>query len=175
MFGTERISGITERSARGADNSLGVALDHGINLSDRNISLARKWLEHAAGELRSQDRVNQRFAQRMLDDAEKQREAFQELGRESLGFCMELAFAPFSHYRQGQRNVEDNVRDFPGVWSVNAGFPIQGYDELRVAEVSRRLTGLSDEQIRQVREYEKKNKNRHSLIERLDRRIGNAS
>jgi hypothetical protein len=45
------------------------------------------------------------------------------------------------------------------------------YDELSVAEISKRLDGLSTEQLRKVREYEKKNKNRESLIEQIDRKI----
>jgi hypothetical protein len=45
------------------------------------------------------------------------------------------------------------------------------YDELSVAEISRRLDGLSAEQLRKVREYEKQNKNRETLIEQIDRKI----
>ena len=45
------------------------------------------------------------------------------------------------------------------------------YDELSVAEISKRIEGLSAEQLRKVREYEKKNKNRETLIEQIDRKI----
>ena len=45
------------------------------------------------------------------------------------------------------------------------------YDELSVAEISRRLDGLSIEQLRKIREYEKRNKNRETLIEQIDRKI----
>jgi hypothetical protein len=45
------------------------------------------------------------------------------------------------------------------------------YDELSVAEISKRLDGLSVEQLRKVREYEKQNKNRETLIEQIDRKI----
>jgi hypothetical protein len=45
------------------------------------------------------------------------------------------------------------------------------YDELSVAEITKRLEGLSAEQLRKVREYEKKNKNRETLIEQIDRKI----
>jgi nucleotide-binding universal stress UspA family protein len=45
------------------------------------------------------------------------------------------------------------------------------YDELSVAEISKRLEGLSPEQLRKVREYEKNNKNRETLIEQIDRKI----
>jgi uncharacterized small protein (DUF1192 family) len=45
------------------------------------------------------------------------------------------------------------------------------YDGLSVAEVSKRIDGLSNEQLRKIREYEKKNKNRETLIEQIDRKI----
>jgi len=45
------------------------------------------------------------------------------------------------------------------------------YDELTVDEISRRLDGLTTEQLRKVREYEKNNKNRETLIEQIDRKI----
>ena len=45
------------------------------------------------------------------------------------------------------------------------------YDELSVDEISKRLEDLSTEQLRKVRKFEKKNKNRETLIDRIDRKI----
>jgi hypothetical protein len=45
------------------------------------------------------------------------------------------------------------------------------YDELTVDEISEKLDGLSTEQLKQVREYEKHNKDRETLIEQIDRKI----
>jgi hypothetical protein len=45
------------------------------------------------------------------------------------------------------------------------------YEELTVDEISGRLEGLSTEELRKVRQYEKKNKNRETLIEQIDRKI----
>ncbi len=42
---------------------------------------------------------------------------------------------------------------------------------MTVDEISRRLDGLSVKQLEQVREYEKQNKNRETLIEQIDRKI----
>jgi hypothetical protein len=58
-----------------------------------------------------------------------------------------------------------------GIASTNGGFPIAGYDDKNVAEISSRLDGLSEEQLRTVREYERRHKNRDSLIEQIDRKI----
>ncbi len=50
-------------------------------------------------------------------------------------------------------------------------FPIEGYDELNVGEISKQLDDLSEEELRKVRDYEKRNKARDTLLEQLDRKI----
>jgi hypothetical protein len=54
-------------------------------------------------------------------------------------------------------------------------FPIEGYDEMNVEEVSGRLDGLSVEELQLVRDYEELNKKRETLLERMDRKIRAAS
>jgi hypothetical protein len=55
--------------------------------------------------------------------------------------------------------------------AVFSALKTSDYDELTVEEISRRLEGLSTEELEQVREYEKHNKNRATLIERIERKI----
>jgi hypothetical protein len=57
----------------------------------------------------------------------------------------------------------------------DAQFPIEGYDELTVEEVSARLGALSTEELREVRDYEERNKNRETVLEQLDRKIRGSS
>ena len=45
------------------------------------------------------------------------------------------------------------------------------YDALTVEDISKRIDGLSAEQLGKVREFEKHNKNRETLIEQIDRKI----
>jgi hypothetical protein len=49
-----------------------------------------------------------------------------------------------------------------------ATFPIAGYDEMNVDEISERVDALTDEQVRRLRDYEKANQNRKTLIERFE-------
>jgi hypothetical protein len=44
-----------------------------------------------------------------------------------------------------------------------------------VEEVSARLGALSDEELREVRDYEERTKNRDTILEQLDRRIRGGS
>ena len=53
----------------------------------------------------------------------------------------------------------------------SARFPIEGYEELSVEEVSVRLEGLSPEELRVVRDYEERTKRRVTLLEQLDSKI----
>ena len=50
-------------------------------------------------------------------------------------------------------------------------FPIEGYDELNVEEISGRLDDLSGEELKRVRDYERRNKDRDTLLEQLERKI----
>jgi hypothetical protein len=49
--------------------------------------------------------------------------------------------------------------------------PIEGYDELTVNEVTRRLEGLKPEELQAVRAYEGEHKHRKTLVEELERRL----
>ena len=51
------------------------------------------------------------------------------------------------------------------------GFPITAYDQLSVRQIDRRLQELSRQQLRKVREYERRNKARKGLLRSLDRKL----
>ncbi len=54
-------------------------------------------------------------------------------------------------------------------------FPIDGYDEMNVGEVSERLNGLSIDELKRVRKYEKGNKDRGSLRKEMKQKIQTTS
>ena len=55
--------------------------------------------------------------------------------------------------------------------AVHGALKTTDYDALSVEEVSRRIEGLPTEQLRKVREFEKKNKDRETLVAQIDRKI----
>jgi hypothetical protein len=69
------------------------------------------------------------------------------------------------------RQTEKATREVELRTAVMGTLGTANYDELSVAEVSRRIEGLPTEQLEKVREYEKNNKNRETLIEQIDRKI----
>ncbi len=151
-----------------------------------NTEFARRATETWIEAVRKQTELNQRMVQRLYGEVEGQSGAWQGLAQDWLG-AYSAPFSnpfgsvnPFDYLRQGAdaatRNVErmtDTTRrtTAAGTASANGGFPIAGYDEMNVEEASARLEGLSEEQLKRVREYEKRNKNRETLIEQIDRKI----
>jgi hypothetical protein len=54
-------------------------------------------------------------------------------------------------------------------------FPIEGYDQMNVDEISRRLEGLSVEELQLVRDHEELHEGRKTLLEQMDRKIRTAA
>ncbi len=69
------------------------------------------------------------------------------------------------------RQTEKATREAELEVAVFSALKTADYDELTVAEISERLDGLSIEELKKVREYEKHNKDRETLIEQIDRKI----
>jgi hypothetical protein len=166
MATMEKANKAAERLARTTGDSYKAVIDHIVALQERNVRFAQGLVDDSIKELRSQAESNRAVVEELVERAEKQREAFRTLLEESVDAYMELAYAPLAYYRQGLRLVESEVI---------GGFPIPNYDELNVEEVKGMVDGLTAAQIREVREYEKRNKNRETLIEQFDRKLKAAS
>ena len=106
---------------------------------------AQQWMEQA-------HQQQQAFQQQ----AQQQQQAFRQMTQEVMGTFTQLFNIPLSYAQEGIRS---------------ARFPIEGYDELTVEEISGRLGDLSTEELRVVRDYEERNKNRETILEQLDRKI----
>jgi hypothetical protein len=163
----EKANRATERLAKTTGDSYKTVIDHVVALQERNTKFVQEAFGGTAEEIRRQAESNWAVTQELVERAEKQRDAIQTLFEESVDAYMDLVYAPFAYYRQGLRVIEAEVS--------GGGFPIPNYDELNVEEVSKVLDGLTAAEIREVREYEKRNKSRETLIEQLDRKLKAAS
>jgi hypothetical protein len=106
---------------------------------------AQQWMEQA-----------QQQQQSFQQQAQEQQQSFQQMTQEVVNTYSELFNIPISYAQEGLRDAQ---------------FPIEGYDELTVEEVSERLSGLSADDLREVRDYEERTKNRETILEQLDRKI----
>jgi coenzyme F420-reducing hydrogenase alpha subunit len=106
---------------------------------------AQQWMEQA-----------QQQQQTFQQQAQQQQQSFRQMTQEVMSTYSQLWNIPISYAKEGLRD---------------ARFPIESYDELTVEEVTSRLGALSLEELREVRDYEERNKKRDTLLEQIDRKI----
>ena len=153
--------------------------------AERQQQRAQEFSELVSSNLREQNEAGRANAQQLSEQAQRQREAYAE-----------FLDSAFSRYRAGTeqatqsaqagvRTLSETTAGLLGTATGAVGatvegaeqaaeavvFPIEGYDELNVEEISGRIGELSIEDLRVVREYEERTKNRETVLEQLDRRI----
>ena len=94
-------------------------------------------------------------------------EATEQVTRQGLRVAHEAAEQTGEVLRQ----TEKVTREAELKTVVSGALKTANYDELTADEISKRLNGLSTGELRKVREYENRNKNRETLIEQIDRKI----
>src|SRR5918998_4901430 len=125
---------------------------------------------YLSGQAEQQQRALQQTSQQWMEQshqqqqtfqqqAQQQQQAFQQMTQQVQGSYSRLLNIPLSYAQEGLKS---------------ARFPIEGYDELTVEEISGRVGDLSVEDLRVVRDYEERTKNRGTILEQLDRRIRRA-
>ena len=168
--------------------------------AERQQRRAQEFSELVSSNLREQTEAGRSSAQRLSEQASRQQEAGQALARESVEAYAEFLDDAFSRYRGGTEQAAQSAREgartvfettaglvgtATGAASATAGatagamrsagqtasFPIAGYDEMNVDEVSKRLNDLSVEELQLVRDYEERKKRRETLLEQMDRKI----
>jgi hypothetical protein len=72
--------------------------------------------------------------------------------------------------REGRQHVH-NTEEAKKARKDAEALPIGKYDDLSVKEIKKELDGLSEKQLEKVREYEKSNGKRKTLLEALDRQM----
>jgi hypothetical protein len=162
----EKVSKTVETMTRAAQESTRIVTDYVGQAQELNTRFTQLALEAWIDTSRRQAELSQTVARRLFGKTEEQTDAVQALfGEWTEGYAD--FFTPFGYYREGLRDVTR----MPTATMRNGRLPIAGYDEMNVEEISDRLGSLSDEELERVREYERRHKNRDSLIEQLDRKI----
>ena len=57
------------------------------------------------------------------------------------------------------------------VTGIGSNFPVSGYDDLTAAQVGERLGDLTPPELRKVRDYERRNANRKSVLQSIERKL----
>jgi len=106
----EKANRAAERLAETTRDSFGTILDHAVGLQERNVRFAQGLVDGSIKELRAQVESNRAMTQELVERAEKQREAFQTLLEESVDAYVDLAYVPFSSYKEGLEAARKVVR-----------------------------------------------------------------
>jgi hypothetical protein len=155
-----------------------------LQLQGRNAEFVQDWVGEAAEVLRKQTEQNVRTAEAIARSVSRQQEAFRALTQGWVRVYGDF-FSPFALVQQGMRateqglriaeeaaeQTEEVLREAELRAAVLAALQTTDYDGLTVAEIFERLDGLTVHQLKQVRELEKNNKNRETLVAQIDRKI----
>jgi hypothetical protein len=94
-------------------------------------------------------------------------EATQQVARQGLRVAEEAT----ERTEETLRQVEEATREAELRTSVLASLETDNYETLTVAEITEKLGDLSTDELKKLREFEKRNKDRESLVERIDSKI----
>ena len=189
MVDRGRARDVNEAAARFAETlaeSYRLVYAQAAESGERQQRRAQEFSELVARNLREQTEASRTGAERLSEQAHRQQQAGQEFARESVEAYAEFLDSAFSRYQAATeraagtaagvvgaatRAVADATAEGVERTAETAAFPIAGYDEMNVEEVSGRLGDLSVEELQLVRDYEERNKRRETLLEQMDRKI----
>ncbi len=94
-------------------------------------------------------------------------EATQQVARQGLRVAEEVT----EQTEEVLRKTEEAAREAELRASVLGALQTDNYDALSVAEITEKLDDLAADELKKLREFEKRNKDRESLVGRIDRKI----
>ena len=120
-----------------------------------------------------------RQGMRAFQDATRQGlEATEQVARQGLRVAEEATEQGLRVVEEATERTEDVLRQTEEATheaevraAVYSALGTTDYDALTVEEISKRIEGLPAEQLEKVREFEKNNKNRETLVAQIDRKI----
>jgi hypothetical protein len=195
----EKMGKTAEEMVKTAQQSAYTVTDYAVKAQEVNTELLRKTTEIWIDGVRKQTELSQDMVQAVFEKAEDQTHAYQDFfaqwGFPFMGFPFaQMPYDPSGFWREWTQTVQKTARDTQSTaWDTqqtaaeetarvlettaptNGSLPIAGYDEKSVAEITARLDTVTSEQLARLKDYERRNKNRETLIREIDRRIGASS
>ena len=189
----------TQRTVGDIQLSFNTAAEYASKVGEINTEIAQRMTEIWLEGLRKQSELSQKTAQQFFEKIEEQGRVDEGFFGRSFPFTWDpFVYDSLAFWREWARRVQADARDAQEMpvgtsrevresaaeqtarvvettASSNSTFPIAGYDEKNVDEISRRLNTLTGEQLRRVKDYERRNKNRETLVREIDRNIAAAS
>ena len=160
-----KVNESAQRFAEAVRESMQTVSDQSMEAQERSRQLTQSFFDSVAQKLQVESKAVSQQS-KLMEQARNQQEAFQQLVEEAMGAYSEFLDSLFFYYRVNKELQEKkDIRRLP----------IEDYDELYVSEVTAKLDSLSTAELEKVRDYEKRTKNRESIIEQIERKIKTAS
>ena len=157
-------SEVTEPTTNGAQKDTEVAAEDARQKAEKQraekVARETRKAEEAAEETQEATEPAAKSAQKSTEPAAEETQKSTEVAAKDA--------------QETQKSTEIAAEDAEKNTDTTA-FPIEGYDEMNVGEVSERLDGLSADELKRVRKYEKRNKGRGSLRKEMKRKIETTS
>jgi len=190
----EKMGKTAETMVRTAQQSAHTMTDYAVKAQEVNTELLRKTAELWIHGFRKQTELSQDMVQEVFEKAEDQTHAYQSFFTQ-WGFpLVRMPYDPLGFWREWTQTIQKTARDTRSMtWDTqrvaaeetarviettaptNGSMPIAGYDEKSVAEITARLDTLTTDQLERLKDYERRNKNRETLIREINRRTNSAS
>jgi hypothetical protein len=198
MVDRRRERAMDEAAARFADTlaeSYRIVYEQAAEAQARRGRLAQDFSQRVLDHLREQVESGRAASEQLTEQARKQQEAGRAVAQESVNAYVAFLDTAFSQYREGAQRAAESAQEgaraasqtAAGVVGAATGAaagttraaaegvagqpPIDGYDEMDVDEITERLDDLSDTELVRVRDYERRNKNRETLLALVERRM----
>ena len=190
----EKMGRSAEGMIKAAQQGAYTVTDYAVKAQEVNAEFLRKTTEVWIAGVRKQTELSQEMAQEFFERAEDQAHAYQDFfgqwGFPFVGFpFVQMPYDPFGFWHKWTQTVQKTAQDTQRTaWStqqtaaeetakviettapINGSLPVAGYDEKSVAEITARLDALTSDQLERLKDYERRNKNRETLIREIERR-----
>jgi hypothetical protein len=187
----QRINEAADKFTDALVQSFKAVAERGASAQERGAQLTEVFFNQTINNLRAQAEENRRATQELTEQQQRQAEAVQTLTHGSVDTYMDFMDSMFSYW-QGAAQTARGVAEPAPVSSTTTTpstdestvtsqpsdeeeLPLENYDKLNANEVIDRIEKLSAQDIERLREYEATNKNRRSILARMEARISAAS
>ncbi len=179
-----RVNQAAEEFASAVKESYRAVSERAQSAYELNAQLTEQFFNRVVENLRTQAESNRQMTEELTSQVQRGQEASRQLTQESVSAYMDFLNSAFSFSQATPQAAERGAQEVargtetgslettaPSSQADGDDLPLEDYDSLNIRQISERLDELSDEEIRRLRDYESQNKNRRTLMERLDQRI----
>lgn len=170
----EQVTEAAEKLTDTAKESYRAVAGRAVLAQELNTELTQSFFKGLIKNLRARAESNRATTQQLVDQQQRAQGATRVLAQQTVKTYIDFVNSAFSFYQGSLEKVERNTEATPRVSSrskADESLPLENYDSLNVEEITDRMEGLSVEVLRQLRAYEARNKNRSTLLERLNQKI----